>query len=184
MLRHPASNGSNVTPADATVLGIDFKAEAIDLVFLELDNRHVYRLRVELAGVDSFQRARSIRRLFPSRRYLEDEMRVILAGVEKPFSVHHKAGSPLMRYQGAIAVLLPAELPVLELTPQQWRHELGLPKAGPNATKHHVRARVIELYPPAERWGQDAIDALAIAHAARAIDARTGRYTTTRRGTE
>jgi hypothetical protein len=160
-----------------TVLGVDFKTHAIDLALLDDDMNTAVRLRVELAGVTAFDRARSTRRLFPSRRWLEDEMGVVLVGLEKPYSSHFPASAALMRLQGAIAVLLPPAVPVIELDPQEWRHELGLPKAGPKATKAHVRARVLELYPDAAEWGQDAIDAYAIAYAARAIDQRQGRYT-------
>lgn len=160
-----------------TVLGVDFKTDAIDLAFLNDDDDQALRLRVELAGASSFERARSTRRYFPSRRYLEDDLGVVLAGVEKPLSRSFKSTSALMRLQGAIAVLLPAGLPVLELRPSDWRHELGLPGGGPKSGKPHVRRRVLELNPDAATWGQDSIDAYAIAYAARATDQRTGRFT-------
>jgi hypothetical protein len=100
---------------------------------------------------------------------------VYLVAIEDPFSAGRTAAKQLGRIAGAILASLPASVPddlVWTLRPDEWRLANGL---SGNAPKSMVASWARERFMDLD-WldmaSQDALDALAIASAAREMNAR------------
>jgi Holliday junction resolvasome RuvABC endonuclease subunit len=165
-----------------SILGVDCSRSAVDLVVLDDDSPHAEWVRLPLPG-DAAAGARHLRHTFPRRSWFEDRG-VRLAGIEEPYSDHPNAAKALGRITGAILALLPPELDHLMIAPQTWRKQfIGTAKAD----KEAGLLMLVELWPGyyeawlpelrrhhriTKRIPLDAVDAYAIAWAARAIDER------------
>lgn len=149
------------------VLGIDYSTKAIDLVFLdesaEACRWHSIPLARGIAGI------RQVRHAYAWARELED---VYLVAIEDPYSAGRTAAKTLGRVDGAILSSLPSRIAsehVWRLRPDEWRMACGLPG---NAPKRDVAEWAKRFGSQVELWPQDAVDALAMAYAAREINAR------------
>lgn len=156
-----------------SVIGIDISSHAIDLVKLDETTNDATWLRVELIGGTSFARLRQVAPQMPRHSFFDD---VYLAAIETPKTRFMKSAGAIFPVYGAVVAMLPAALEVWDVHPKSWRLELGL--AG-NASKTACAVAVQKLrrrwdiYPrPLEPWPQDALDAYAVAHYARTINAR------------
>jgi hypothetical protein len=156
-----------------TFAGIDIDTNSIHVVRLELDSDEARydRVRLDVGPGDYHQRARRLRDLMPTRGAWKDDGVVTIA-YEDPRSAAFKAAVPLAVVRGALLACLPRDVPVVPLTPQDWKKWTlggGFPGQG-NATKDDVAAWVRDHWPnrpPAA--DQNALDAYAIAWAARAM---------------
>lgn len=154
-----------------TFAGIDYSSEAIDVVRLELDSDEAQHDRILLAHgpMDAIDRARRVRDRMPVRSAWADDGVVTIA-LEDPKGPTFKGSIPIARVQGAILACLPApgsDPVVLLLGTQEWKMACGL---GGNCKKTVVREWALATWPNLpERYTQDALDAYAIAWAARSI---------------
>jgi Holliday junction resolvasome RuvABC endonuclease subunit len=149
-------------------LGIDYSSRAVDLCFLDADtlDAHWHSLPLErgIAGL------RQIRYAYSWASELED---VYLVAIEDPMSAGRTSAKQLGRVCGAIVAALPRSVPtehVWTLRPDEWRMAIGLPG---NGSKAQVAAWAHDMFGvQVELYSQDAVDALAMAFAAREINAR------------
>lgn len=159
--------------------GIDFSTNAIDVVRLNEDDDQAIWDRIRLAEppqVDAFGRARRVRDLMPARGAWADHG-VVMFAIEKPMTRSFTSCATLMRIQGAVLACLPADIPVLELPPVEWKREtVGKAMADKSEVWRWSWDQLDGAGAPAfvpgagaVPWPQDAMDAYAIARAARAI---------------
>lgn len=152
-----------------TFAGIDYDSSSIDVVRLELDTdtaRHDRILLDSTGKLDAFERARRVRNLMPPRGAWADDGVVTIA-LEDPKSRSFAAATALARVQGAILACLPESVAVISMPPYEWKIAVGV---SGNAKKELVREWALRTWPNLpERYTQDALDAYAIAWAARAI---------------
>jgi hypothetical protein len=151
----------------SAALGVDLSSFAVDLVLLDESSGVAEWVRADLAGSDSFDRLRSVRRALPSRSWLEAHG-VYLAAIEKPVAASFRSAAAQLPVFGAVASWLPSGLPVWSFAPAEWKRELGVP-AGRKPTADEIAAVVGDV---AFGWPQDALDACGVAYAARAINQR------------
>jgi hypothetical protein len=156
-----------------TFAGLDYDTRSADIVCLELDSdaanwRHI---SFDLTGgkLDAFERARCIRSALPTLGWWADSD-VVQIAIEDPKGPSFRGSVPLARAQGAILASLPplgVDPPLLEVSSQRWKMACGL---GGNCKKQAVQAWVRKTWPnlPTNAT-QDALDAYAIAWAARAL---------------
>jgi hypothetical protein len=157
-----------------TFAGIDYDSSSIDVVRLELDSDEARWDRILLdptGGKDALARARQVRELMP-HRYAWDDWGVVTVALEDPKGPTFKGSIPIARVQGAILACLPApgtNPDVLMLSTQEWKIA-ALGRGYGNCTKQVVQewARRTWRNLPT-RAGQDALDAYAIAWAARSL---------------
>ena len=150
-----------------SVAGIDFSSRAVHVVLLDDDtdqaSPHVY----ELHGPTPFERARSLRRSFPTRSFWEDHG-VYLVAIEDPHSRANHTAKALGLAAGAIAALLPNALTVIQTPPAEWKRVFT---GSPTATKDLVSLHVSAIWADAPHdMTHDTSDAYAIAWAARRIN--------------
>lgn len=156
------------------VVGADLSTFAIDLVRLDYDTDRAEWTRVDLGGpkTPKLDRIRRVRQVMPRGTWWDD---VGLVGIEQPAG-HHGVADIAAIY-GSVLQCIPSHLAVFNLRPAEWRKACGLPG---NCSKEAVAAwahahrnpvgdprRMGQQFDP---WPQDAMDAYAIAYAARAIN--------------
>ncbi len=146
----------------SVVVGIDLSSRAIDLVRLDETDDEAAWLSINLAGKTAWERTRHIPHAMPRSSWWDD---VYLVAIEKPFGPSRLAQSVLMRAQGAILAAIPACVEVWEVTPDQWKRQLGVPLS----SKPSWSAFAPSLFD--EYWPQDARDALGLALYARDVNA-------------
>jgi hypothetical protein len=147
------------------VAGIDYSTHAIDVVLIDEDTLKPEWHRLELAGADAFDRARTVRPRLIGTRYSWDG--VLAVGIEEPRG--YGAGH-LYRIQGAILTVIPNQILVQPWVPSEWRKAVGLKG---NASKQDIYAFTVatmfksgpKLAPDSIHWPQDACDAYCIARA-------------------
>lgn len=150
-----------------TVAGIDFSSRAVHVVLLEDDTDQAALRVFELAGATPFERARSLRRIFPTRGFWEDNG-VYLVGIEDPHSRANHTAKALGLAAGAIAALLPNALTVIQTAPSEW-HRIFTGQA--TATKGLVEQHARELWSDAPAGADDNTwDAYGIAYAVRTLN--------------
>ena len=150
-----------------TVAGIDFSSRAVHVVLLEDDTDHASLRIFELHGATPFERARSLRRVFPTRGFWEDNG-VYLVAIEDPHSRANHTAKALGLAAGAIAALLPNAMTVVQTAPSEW-HRLFAGTAG--ASKDDVQARGRAVWPdPPAGCDDNAWDAYGIAWAVRTLN--------------
>jgi hypothetical protein len=149
------------------IAGIDYSSHAVDVVLLDEDSDqaawHHFPLTA-LPGWDSFDRARTVRAVMPTRSWWEDRGTIAI-GIEDPRG--YGAGH-LYRIQGGILQTLPPDVLVHPWIPSAWRKANMI--AG-NATKQAVKIhslRLVGASKATDEWSQDAHDAHLIARATRA----------------
>ena len=154
------------------VAGIDYNSTHIDVVYLAQTDRADW-LRIHYAPIpteDSFTRARRIADVVMHRDWW-DAAGVDLIALEDTYSRSFAAAYALGRVQGALLAVLPrvSDRPrVIALHSGTWKRACGL---GGNAKKTTVRDWVFNTWPNMpENVTQDALDAYAIAYAARQLD--------------
>ena len=146
-----------------SVAGIDLSTHAIDIVLLDETTDAATWHRVELAGHDAFERARSVRAAM-FRGFVPSRWDDVLAiGIEQPRG--RNALVALGRVQGAVLACIPRDKLVQPWNPSEWRKTVGLPG---NATKFQVAEWALD------RWEDypfgvpfDGTDAYCIALATR-----------------
>jgi hypothetical protein len=144
------------------VCGIDYSTHAIDLVFIDQDDQHspVWK-RYDLDGQDAFDRTRKVAEAMPPRFSTQWDD-VIAVGIEHPAG---KFGTgTMMRVQGAVLSMLPADVLVQPWAPASWRKAVGLKG---NSSKAEIAATVWRDHYTNPDWLQDAFDAFCIALATR-----------------
>lgn len=151
----------------SAVLGIDLSSFAVDLVLLDETTAQAQWLRLDLAGENAFERCLDVRRVMPSRSWLEGRG-VYLVAIEKPVCNSFRSASAQLPVFGAVAALLPERLPVWSLSPAEWKRELGV-ASGRKPTADEIAAVV---GPVARTWPQDGLDACGVAYAAREMNRR------------
>lgn len=158
------------------IAGLDISTRAIHICSLAEDTNaadlHVVRLDTERGAY--FERVRRLRDRMPTRGAWKDAG-ITLIAIERPYS--HMPGSlaPMMLVYGGILQLLPADVPLVELSPSDWRKECGLPQRGDDVKPAAVRfARQMWLDAPAA-IDDNAADSFGIAWAARELDLRARR---------
>ena len=150
-----------------SIAGIDFSSRAVHIVLLDDDTDDAMLHVFELHGATPFERARSLRRSFPTRGFWEDNG-VYLVGIEDPHSRANHTAKALGLAAGAIAGLLPNGLPVVQTVPAEW-HRIFTGTAGASKETVGLHARAIWPDHPAE--GDDnAWDAYGIAYAVRTLN--------------
>lgn len=146
------------------VAGIDVSSFHVDVVLLDDDSDDARWSRIGLVGLNPFERARSMRLRFPPRSFWEDAG-VYLIGIEDPHSRANHTAKALGLATGAVAVMLPSQLTIVQTAPAEWKR-IFTGRAG--ASKDEIREA-------AEKRGfrapeQDAHDAYGIAWAVRALN--------------
>lgn len=151
----------------ATIAGIDASTLAVDIVLLDEDTRvptwtHCpLRPALEDGARDDLRPARSVRDALPGASWWEDQG-VVQVAIEDPYSQGMDQAKKLGRIIGAVATRLPADLPVLLVTPAEMRQWLGI--VG-RMNKEQLREYAVE-HGAAADWAQDAHDAYVVALAA------------------
>jgi hypothetical protein len=154
------------------IAGIDLSSRALHICALDDDTNEatVHVVRLDLQRGDATTRIRRMRDLMPARTSWADAG-VTLAGLERPIAIHSNV--PLMVY-GALLQLLPADLPLLEVRADDWRHECALPTRGDRSKLKKAAvdyARHVWTNPP-DVFDDNVADAFCIAWATREIDIR------------
>lgn len=155
----------------ATVLGCDFSTFAVDLVKLDETSQRAEWRRVTLEGASALERLMSVQEVMPPSGFYDD---CYLAAIEIPYG-RGQSGvlAKLNRVFGAIVASLPPRLHLWEVTPQEWRKELGLAGNASKETCAEAVERIGRIYlSHGGRWPQDALDAYAVAYYARQVNAR------------
>lgn len=157
--------------------GIDVSSTAVDVVLLDLQTDaatwHRRPLGKGRRGEDAFDRVRTMRDVLPARTGWK-AANVALIAIERPVGNTLRGGIPLAWAYGALLACLPTDpaLPVIALEPWTWKKWSlggGFPGHG-NAKKDAVAAWARREWPnPPASVPQDALDAYAIARAARAL---------------
>ena len=156
-----------------SIVGIDLSTRAIHICTLPEDTNHalLHVVRLDVGRGDQITRVRRMRDRMPARGAWKDAGATLVA-IERPYSHQAATLAPMMLAYGGILQLLPADLPLLELSPPQWRTECGLPQRGDTVKPAAIRfAREQWLNAPAA-IDDNAADAFCIAWAARELDAR------------
>lgn len=149
------------------IAGFDISSLAVDFVLLDETTDHADWTRIELAGGTPFERARTLRLLFPSRSFWEDHG-VYLAAFEDPFSRQSHTAKALGLVTGAAAALLPSQLATVQTPPAEWKRIFtGAANADKQTVRMHAIARGFDIDP---RTSTDAFDAYGIAWAVRALN--------------
>jgi hypothetical protein len=122
------------------VAGCDISTRAIHIVALPEDGNHgdLHVVRLDAIHGGALERVRGMRDLMPARTAWQDAG-VTLIAVEKPFSHHAGSLAPMMLAYGGLLQLLPREVPLLELSPPEWRKECGLPQRGGDVKHAAIR---------------------------------------------
>ena len=149
----------------AVIAGIDLSSFAVDVVLLEDDTDAATWHRFELAGPTAFERARSLRAVFPTRSFWEDHG-VWLLGIEDPHSRFPHAAKALGMATGAVAALLPRDLTVIQTAPKEWKRIFT---DASNSDKQTV-ANVARYYHRFKADDFNATDAYGIAWAVRHLN--------------
>lgn len=151
------------------VAGVDFSSHAVDVVLLDEDGGLLpAHLRFPFENRRyAFERLLGCREVLPTPGWWADES-VYLIALESPKSKGFGAAVDLARVQGAIIATLPRNIITWQLTPNEWKREIGFPGV---AKKDAYRAKAIELG-AMKNWTEHAIDAFCIAYAARAMNER------------
>lgn len=158
------------------VAGIDLSTRAIHVCSLPEDSNdaqlHVVRLDTERG--DQITRVRRLRDRMPARTAWRDAG-ITLIAIERPYSHHAATLAPMMLAYGGILQLLPADVPLLELSPSEWRKECGLPQRG-DQVKPAAIAFARRMWTSAPLAIDDnAADSFCVAWSAREIDLRRAR---------
>lgn len=149
------------------VAGIDFSSRAVHIVLLEDDSDEASARVFELAGATPFERARSLRRIFPTRGFWEDNG-VYLVGIEDPHSRANHTAKALGLAAGAIAALLPNAMTVIQTPPSEW-HRIFTGNA--SASKEIVEQHAHAIWPDPPAGADDNTwDAYGIAYAVRTLN--------------
>lgn len=152
------------TGGEVSVIGCDLSSFAVDLVVLQDDSRSGTWHRFMLEGSTPFERARSLRGVFPTRSWFE-EQGCWLFGIEDPYSASKGVAKALGLATGAVAALLPRELTVIQTPPSEWKR---LTTGAANASKADVaRWAACNGFVPGDL---NATDAYAIARAVRLLN--------------
>lgn len=155
------------------IAGIDLSTRAVHICSLPEDTNeaqlHVVRLDTERG--DQVTRVRRLRDRMPARSAWADAG-ITLIAIERPYSHHAATLAPMMLVYGGILQLLPADVPIFELSPPEWRKECGLPQRGEQVKPAAIQfAR--DLWPSAPQALDDNVaDSFCVAWAAREIDIR------------
>jgi hypothetical protein len=157
------------------VCGIDYSVHAVDLVLLDETTDEATHTRISLAGA-GFHSARSLRRVFPGRSWWE-ERGVYLVGMEDPFSNRAHTTKVQGYIAGAIGALLPPELDIVLVPPQEWCRILtGSARAEKELIRGAAANRLAQTLHtsfqsrPWSEWPQDAFDAYGVAYATRHLN--------------
>lgn len=155
------------------IAGIDLSTRAIHICSLPEDTNaaqlHVVRLDTERG--DQITRVRRLRDRMPARTAWRDAG-ITLIAIERPYSHIAATLAPMMLVFGAILQLLPADVPLLELSPPEWRKECGLPQRGDRVKPAAIEfARDLWSSPP-PAIDDNVADCFCVAWAAREIDLR------------
>lgn len=145
------------------VVGIDFSGRALDIVKLDENVDEATWMSVPLVGAAAWERARSVCTSMPPSGYWDD---VYICAIEKPFGPSRLAQSVLMRVQGAILAAVPRGVHVWEVTPDEWKRHLGIPRTA-KPSWGDLPGSFFD-----DHWPQDARDALGIALYARDTNAQ------------
>ncbi len=144
----------------SVIVGIDLSSKAIDIVRLDEDKDEAAWLRVDLGGLNAFERTRNIQVAMPKGSFWDD---VYMCAMERPFV---KFGQDVIRLaQGATLACIPRNVEVWEVAVSQWKKHLSIP----------IREKPAwDRFPMSfhrENWPQDALDALGVALYAREVNA-------------
>jgi hypothetical protein len=160
------------------IAGLDISSFAVDVVLLDEETDDATWHRFRLDGSTPFERTRSLRGVFPSRSFWEDNA-VFLAAVEDPVGHHAHTAKALGLVTGGVAALLPRDLIAVQTQPSEWKRIFC---GRGNATKEDIvaachrhgfdsRAGAPAVNVAATReLAQDAYDAYGIAWAVRALN--------------
>lgn len=156
----------------SSYVGIDLSTHNVDLVKLDGETDRAEWVRVPLVGENAIDRARSYRRSHQDTFYPRG-MRtswwddVILCALEDPAG--RGDTRKIARVQGVVIATIPSRVQVWTMAPSEWRRHCGLKG---NASKDAVAEWATMTYADGvgDFWPQDALDAYAIAYAARAIN--------------
>jgi len=170
----PSSDPSQSTEAESRVIaGVDISTRAIHIASLPEDTNEaeLHVVRLDTLRGSALDRVRRMRDLMPARGAWRDAG-ITLIAVERPYSHQAATLAPMMLAYGGLVQLLPADVPLLELSPPEWRRECLLPQRGADRKAAAIRfAR--EQWPTAPNALDDnAADAFCIAYAARQLDLR------------
>lgn len=156
-----------------SVVGIDLSTKAIHICALPEDDNQaqLHIVRLDLPRADTTNRVRRMRDRMPARSAWHD-LGCTLIAIERPYSHLAATLAPMMLAYGGLLQLIPPDMPLLELSPPDWRRECSLPQRG-----NHVKAAAVRF--AREQWpnapaaiDDNAADAFCIAFAARQIDLR------------
>ena len=163
----------------SSYVGVDLSTRFVDLVKLDEESDRAEWVRVPLVGENAIDRARSYRDkvdfLGWSKRsdgtvqfHSEWWDDVILCALEDPAG--RGDTRKIARVQGVVIATIPSRVHVWTMAPSEWRKACGLPG---NCSKHDVARFAAARWQPIDAMRnvtQDALDAWAIAYAARAIN--------------
>lgn len=147
------------------IAGIDVSTKSVDIVLLETTG-HAEWVSYELDDVSGWAAVDSIRQRIPHGVSLWHRD-VELVAFEDPFSVSRGTAKTFGALIGAVWSLVPVTVPVMALTPHKWKEvALGRPVSDKREVSFWVAERWLD---PPTVVTQDALDAYAIAWAARSL---------------
>lgn len=158
------------------IMGLDFSSRAVHICALPEDSNHaeLHVVRLDAERGDFLTRARRLRDRMPARTAWKDAGATLIA-VERPYS--HQPGilAPMMTIFGGLLQLLPVDVPLLELSPPEWRRECLLPQRGDDRKPAAIRFAREQWTDAPDAIDDNAADAFCVAYAAREIDIRRQR---------
>lgn len=154
------------------IVGIDCSSKAVHICQLQEDDNQasVHVVRLDLERGDLITRVRRLRDRMPARSAWRDAGATLIA-VERPYSHIAATLAPMMLVYGGILQLLPVDVPLLELSPSEWRKECGLPQRG-DVKAAAVRFAREQWWNPPAAIDDNVADSFCVAWAAREIDLR------------
>lgn len=159
--------------------GIDIDVHAVHVVLLDetTDDAAYHRFAIAIGPGGYHEKARRMRETLPARGAWRD-MGVTAIAIEEPLSAAFRSAVPLAVVRGAVLSCLPLQqdVPVAMLKPHDWKKWSlggGFPGNG-NAKKDEIAAWTKGRWVGRTTGDQNALDAFAIAWAARAIKRNAG----------
>lgn len=147
------------------IAGIDFSSRAVHVVLLDDDTNEATAHTFGLVGSTPFERARSLRLVFPKGTRWDG---IWLVGIEDPYSMSKGTAKALGLAAGAIVALLPPGLTVVQTPPSEWKRVFT---GNATASKSLTEAVARKLWhSPPDTADDNTFDAYGIAWAVRSIN--------------
>lgn len=156
-----------------SVIGVDLSTKAIHICVLPEDTNQaqLHVVRLDIPRADTTTRVRRMRDRLPARGAWAD-LGCTLIAIERPYSHQAATLAPMMLAYGGLLQLIPEAMPLLELSPPEWRRECSLPQRGDLIKPAAIRFAREQWVDAPAALDDNGADAFCIAYAAGQIDLR------------